>query len=57
VLELRAHDAFRPESEAVAIEADRALEVVDAEGDESDTGFHVGYQSRVTGHESRFIRL
>src|SRR5262245_39470657 len=40
VLELGADDALGPESQAVVVEAQRSLEVVDAEGDERDPGLH-----------------
>src|SRR5262245_50440485 len=40
VLELRSDDALGLEAEAVAIEAQRPLEVVHAEGDEGDSRLH-----------------
>ena len=44
MLEFRADDALRREPQAVAIEAHRALEIVDAEGDEGDARLHFAYR-------------
>jgi hypothetical protein len=41
VLELLADDAFRRKAKAVAVETHRALEIVDADGKDSDARFHV----------------
>jgi hypothetical protein len=40
MFELFADDTLGPEAEPVAIEADRPLQIVDAEGDERNARFH-----------------
>ena len=40
MLELLADDALRGQAEAVAVEDERPLQVVDAEGNEGDARFH-----------------
>jgi hypothetical protein len=40
VLELRTDDALRLEAEPVAVEAQGAVEVVDAEGEDGELGLH-----------------
>ncbi|MFG5408986.1 hypothetical protein ABXN37_13925 [Piscinibacter sakaiensis] len=47
MLEVLAHDAVGGQAEAVAVEAQRSVEVVDAEGDEGDAGAH-GRHARMT---------
>jgi hypothetical protein len=40
MLELATDDSLRAESESVAIERDRALEVIHAEGEDSEAWLH-----------------
>ena len=40
VLELRADDAFRLEPEAVPIESERLLQIINADGENGDSSLH-----------------